>query len=253
VSPPTVRYMGPADESAYTVLVVTARPELGSFLTDGLRGQGHGASWVRTPAATEIALRVAQYDVLLVEPSPDEDAAGVVRAVRSGAPDALVLIITAGESDPDVIAGLAAGADDYVSRPVNLSVLLARLRAHLRRAAAGRTGRGVALAIDDLVVDPDSRRCHIGSREVTLRAKEFDLLWMLVQHNGSVVTRVDLMSEVWDENWSRSTKVLDVTMAGLRRHLREVAFAEGAVIPPITTMRGHGYRIDACRAEVEAG
>ncbi len=70
------------------------------------------------------------------------------------------------------------------------------------------------LTIDDLVVDPGSRRCHIGSREVTLRAKEFDLLWLLMQHSGSVVTRLELMSQVWDENWSGSTKTLDVTMAG---------------------------------------
>ncbi len=102
------------------------------------------------------------------------------------------------------------------------------------------------IVVADLVVDIAARRCCIGGREVPLRAKEFDVLCLLARHRDHLVSREDLMSEVWDENWSRSTKTLDVTMAGVRRRLREVgAMVPGAVVPNIATLRGCGYRLDS--------
>ncbi len=169
----------------------------------------------------------------------------IARALRARRPDLLIIILTARTDDIDVIAGLDAGADDYLVKPFSLSVLLARLRAHLRRrTVAAPPPEPVHLA--DLVLDVSARRCMLHDEEVPLRPKEFDLLAVLAQHPGEAVSRETLMAEVWDENWFGSTKTLDVTMAGLRRRLTEAAdtSARPSGLPRITTLRGHGYRLD---------
>jgi DNA-binding response OmpR family regulator len=103
--------------------------------------------------------------------------------------------------------------------------------------------RQPSFTIGDLVVDTAARRCFAADREVTLRAKEFDLLARLAGDVGMAVSREDLMADVWDENWYGSTKTLDVHVAALRRRLQEVA-DEGVIVPRIVTLRGHGYRLD---------
>jgi DNA-binding response OmpR family regulator len=102
-----------------------------------------------------------------------------------------------------------------------------------------------------LVVDRSARRCFVRDREVGLRAKEFDLLDALASNAGRVVTRTTLMNVVWDEHWFKSTKTLDVTMVGLRRHLREAADQVGGLVPQIRTMRAVGYRMDVVRPQPE--
>ena len=113
-----------------------------------------------------------------------------------------------------------------------------------RRAVASPPPEPVRLA--DLVLDVSARRYTLHDEEVPLRPKEFDLLAVLAQHPGEAVSRETLMAEVWDENWFGSTKTLDVTMAGLRRHLTEAAdaSANSSSLPRITTLRGHGYRLE---------
>jgi len=142
--------------------------------------------------------------------------------------------------------GLDAGADDYLVKPFSISVLLARLRAHLRRRPAEADSDLIRVA--DLVVDVAARRCLLRDREIDLRPKEFELLLALARQPGAAVTREDLMAQVWDENWFGSTKTLDVTMAALRRRLAEAnqtTTVPGDVgLPTITTLRGHGYRLE---------
>ena len=101
-----------------------------------------------------------------------------------------------------------------------------------------------SLQVGDLVVDTAARRCTLGGTEVGLRAKEFDLLARLAMEAGVAVSRSSLMNDVWDENWFGSTKTLDVHVAALRRRLAEAAAAGGVPAPRITTLRGHGYRLE---------
>jgi DNA-binding response OmpR family regulator len=187
------------------------------------------------------------YDALLLAlPGREVDPGAEVRRLADYAGDALVFVLVdshAYANAVNVVRLLDAGADDVITDPLSPDVLAATIRAWLRRGAAGGSGRSDGL-LGDLVLDRSARRCLIRDREVALRAKELDLLDALAARAGRVVSRSMLMSVVWDEHWFRSTKTLDVTMAGLRRQLREVADAVGGVVPEIMTIRGVGYRLD---------
>jgi DNA-binding response OmpR family regulator len=223
------------------ILLVEDDPSIGRNLHTGLLAHGYRSRWCRTGESGLAEAKQAPPDVVLLDLGlPDVDGVEVARALRGQHPDLLIIILTARADDIDVVIGLDAGADDYLVKPATLTVLLARLRAHLRRLPAPPADSG-PVRLGDLVLDVGARRCLLGGHEVGLRPKEFDLLAALARRPGTAVTREDLMAEVWDENWFGSTKTLDVTMAALRRRLA-AGFAGTA--PTITTLRGHGYRLE---------
>jgi DNA-binding response OmpR family regulator len=148
-----------------------------------------------------------------------------------------VIMLTARDDELDVVVGLDAGAVDYVTKPFRLSELLARIRAQLRRAQP--IDRAV-LAVAGLTVDSGARRVWVDSGEITLRAKEFDLLARLVVDAGCAVSRDTLMRDVWDAHWVGSTKTLDFHVAALRRKLDPAIGASR-----ITTVRGVGFRFES--------
>jgi DNA-binding response OmpR family regulator len=150
-------------------------------------------------------------------------------------------MMTRRNEEIDVVVGLEAGADDYLTKPVRLAELLARIRAHLRRGTT--TSTQSTLTAGDLLLDTTSRRASVADQEIVMRAKEFDLLARLLAEPGVAISRETLMSDVWDEHWFGSTKTLDVTIATLRRKLTDANTT--AAMPRIVTLRGHGYRLDA--------
>jgi DNA-binding response OmpR family regulator len=173
---------------------------------------------------------------------PDLDGIEVCRRLRARASDTTIVMLTARHDEIDVVVGLEAGADDYVTKPFRLAELLARVRAHLRRP---RTASDAApperVQIDDLDVDFGARRAFVAEVEIGLRPKEFDLLALLALEAGRVVTREQIMSDVWDEHWFGSTKTLDTHVSALRRKLGRRRDGEDR----ITTLRSVGYRLEA--------
>lgn len=174
--------------------------------------------------------------VLLDLGLPDVDGIDVCRRLRSARPDLAILILTARDQELDVVAGLDAGADDYLIKPFKLAELLARVRAHMRRShEAPMAEPAEPLRARNVTVDVAGRRAWSRGRELTLPPKEFDLLALLVGEAGRAVTRERIMSEVWDTEWMGSTKTLDTHILSLRGKLGSEAIA---------TLRGVGYRFE---------
>jgi DNA-binding response OmpR family regulator len=237
----------PAPQDGTSVLVIEDDATIGRHLDAGLRGHGYRTTWSRTGTSGLAAARAAHQDVVLLDLGlPDTDGIDVARALRAEYPGLLVVILTARADEIDVVAGLDAGADDYLVKPFTLTVLLARLRAHLRRRPPGPAPQEAPIRLGDLTVDTAARRCLLGDEEIALRPKEFELLVVLARHAGAAVSRETLMAQVWDENWFGPTKTLDVTLASLRQRLHQAETASPAAsrLPAITTLRGHGYRLD---------
>jgi DNA-binding response OmpR family regulator len=172
---------------------------------------------------------------------PDIDGLEVCRQVRAGGYDGGVLILTARGGELDRVVGLDVGADDYMSKPFGLAELLARTRALLRRSGS----RGVPAAKEPatgapgLRIETQARRVWVDDQEVALTTKEFDVLALLSEDRGAVVTRQRLMDEVWDSNWYGSTKTLDVTVGRLRQKLEE-----SSAPARVVTVRGVGFRLE---------
>ena len=181
------------------VLIVEDDPTIGHHLHLGLEGHGYQTTWCRTGGAALIQVREARPGIVLLDLGlPDLDGVDLARTIRRDNPNTLLIILTARSGEIDVIVGLDAGADDYLVKPFSLTVLLARLRAHLRRRPVS-TATETNLQLGALSIDLASRRCHLNGQELALRPKEFDLLASLAAHAGAALSREELMSEVWDE------------------------------------------------------
>ena len=232
-----------------SILLVEDDETIGELVSAALTADGHDVSWEHDGAGAEdIAARTPVDLVLLDLGLPDVDGLELCRTLRVRQPEAILVMLTARREEMDVIVGLESGADDYLTKPFRVSELLARVRAHLRRAAHA-TDQASVYACEDLVIDLSVRRCLVAGREVRLRAKEFDLLARLVMSAGQALSRGTLMADVWGANWFGSTKTLDVHVAAVRRRLREAVseMTPQPRLPKITTLRGFGYRLEATR------
>lgn len=170
---------------------------------------------------------------------PDMDGLDVARWIRQHGLTTPVLVLTARADEVDLVVGLDAGADDYVTKPFRLAELLARVRALLRRSHADGAEEDDVQA-QDVRLDLGAHRAFQGDRELHLTAKEFELLRVLVRDAGSVVGRETLMREVWDSDPNGSTKTLDMHVSWLRRKLGDDANAPHY----ISTVRGMGFRFE---------
>jgi DNA-binding response OmpR family regulator len=234
-----------------SVLLVEDDPQIGRSVNGALIANGHRAVWVHDAAGARDAAAEMRFELALLDLGlPDGDGVDVCRELRQAQPSCIIVMLTARRAEMDVVVGLEAGADDYLTKPFGLTELLARVRAHLRRhdsiTDAGQDTGSAPLVLGDLEIDVEARRVCVQGTEISLRAKEFELLERLARDVGRAVSRQRLMADVWDENWYGSTKTIDVHVAALRRKLEE-AEAAGTptpLMPMLTTLRGHGYRLD---------
>jgi two-component system, OmpR family, alkaline phosphatase synthesis response regulator PhoP len=218
-----------------TILVVEDEEAIASFVAAYLRKDGFA---VNATASGREALAFVRSDqpslVILDLMLPDLDGMEVCRRIRETS-DMPVLMLTARDDDLDKIAGLDAGADDYLTKPFNPAELVARVRAILRRSGTDRPlGEGRTLSHGELVLDAGSRECHVGDEEIRLAPKEFDLLWELLDHRGLVLTRDQLLERVWGYTFAGDTRTVDVHVRQLRKKLGDVS--------PIVTVWGIGYK-----------
>jgi DNA-binding response OmpR family regulator len=219
------------------ILLVEDDEAIASGLVRVLESQGLPVRRLARGAGAVAAAGAGIELVILDLGLPDIDGIEVCRRLRRTRPELAIFILSARDQELDIVAGLDAGADDYLVKPFRLSELLARVRAHLRRvaerapAAEEEPRRGGSVRIDVA-----ARRAWSADEELALRPKEFDLLAVLVEDAGRVVTRERIMREVWNTEWLGSTKTLDTHILSLRGKLGT---------DTITTLRGIGYRFEA--------
>ncbi|MGH2858560.1 MAG: response regulator transcription factor [Solirubrobacteraceae bacterium] len=220
------------------LLLVEDDATIAEPLTRALTREGHEVSAVGDgETALERVRSAGPFDLVLLDVGlPGIDGIETCRRLRARTPEIGVLMLTARAEEVDEVLGLNAGADDYVTKPFSLAVLVARVGALARREPARPT-----TAAGGVRVDARARRAWLGERELELTPKEFDLLALLVARAGSVVRREEIMTEVWDTNWFGSTKTLDMHISWLRRKLGDSA-AEPSLLH---TVRGVGFRFEA--------
>ncbi len=224
---------------AHDVLVVEDEEDIAVPLMRTLEREGYEVNRVSVGAdAVAFAVGEGPAVVILDLGLPDMDGIDVCRQMRSGGYLGGIIMVTARAGELDRVVGLDVGADDYLAKPFGLAELLARLRAVLRRTTAHH--RPPVNGSRRLQVDVAAHRVHVGAEEVPLTGKEFDVLAVLAAHRDKVVSRQQLMSEVWSEGWYGSTKTLDVTIGRLRQKLEKADTAEHVV-----TVRGVGFRLES--------
>ena len=205
-------------------------------LARALEREGHAVDAVADGQSAERLGVENDYALIVLDVGlPGLDGLEVCRRVRRVHASVPILFLTAQDGELDAVAGLDAGADDYVTKPFSLAELMARVRAQVRRSAPD------LLRAADVAVDPAARRAWAGEQELELTPKEFELLELLVRNAGQVVVRDRIMDEVWDENWFGSTKTLDMHVSSLRRKLGDDAAAPTRIV----TVRGVGLRFEA--------
>ncbi len=205
------------------ILLVEDDDDIRDALTRALTAQGITVAAVaRGGDALGRLTEFAPDAVVLDLGLPDLDGADILAMIRTLS-DVPVLIATARDDETHVVRLLNAGADDYIIKPYSAAQVLARVRAVLRRNGAGADARPSEVRIADLVIDPQGREAHLGGVPLTLTRKEFDLLLYLAQRPGQVVSKANLLADVWNLPWGGGDRTVDVHVSWLRRKLGESA------------------------------
>jgi two-component system response regulator RegX3 len=229
------------DPKGPSVLLVEDETSIAQPFASALTRSGFRATVASTGAQAMTLIAELAPDVVLLDLSlPDADGRDVCRQLRLHS-DVPIIMVTASGTVTDRVVGLELGADDYVVKPFAVGEVIARIRAVLRRGRVTTSSEADELVVHELRLDPGARRTWLGGLELELTRKEFDLLARLARDAGKVVTREELMSDVWDMNWFGSTKTLDVHIAWLRRKLGD----DPATPTYIHTVRGVGFRLAA--------
>ncbi|MCW5942707.1 MAG: response regulator transcription factor [Fimbriimonadaceae bacterium] len=219
------------------VLIVEDEPAVASFLGQALRESGYVSESAATgrdglPRLVSRDVDLAIVDVML----PDADGFDLVAEARRRGARLPILMLTARATDTDIVSGLDAGADDYLTKPFELDVLLARVRALLRRRDSDRS----PLSVETLIMDPATRKVERGGRRIDLSAREYALLEYLMRNRGRVVSKAQILDKVWDDPYFRESNIVEVYVNYLRG---KIEFPERPRL--LHTVRGVGYVLES--------
>jgi DNA-binding response OmpR family regulator len=219
-----------------TVMIVEDEPPIGALLRTYLERAGYRVLWMRSGEDALTELRRHPINLVVLDIGlPGIDGFEVCRRIGGEVP---VIMVTARDEEPDRVAGLEVGADDYVTKPFSPRELTARVKAVLRRTGGrGLDAAGDVLELGGLTLDRAAREVHLDGAEVELTQREFDLLEYLVRHRGQVVSRERLLESVWDFRSPGETRTVEVHVAQLRKKLGRPEL--------IRTVRGVGYKATA--------
>ena len=214
------------------ILIAEDEARIASFLEKGLRSNGFVTTTVGDGESAYQYARSGSFDLIVLDIGlPIKDGFSVLRDLRAAKVMIPVVILTARDTSQDTIAGLEGGADDYVRKPFVFDELLARIRLRLR---ADRAPESTLLTTGDLALDLRTRRVLVDGRAIELTAREFALAEVFLRHPEQVLSREQLLSQVWGFDFDPGSNVVDVYVRYLRRKLGEHR---------IETVRGMGYRL----------
>jgi two-component system, OmpR family, response regulator len=213
-------------------LVVEDEPRLADGLRSGLQAEGYAVDVALTGTDGLWLAREHGYDVVLLDLMlPEIDGFEICATLRAEQVWTPILMLTARDADTDQVRALDIGADDYLTKPFAYAVLIARLRALVRRGAAERPA---VLEAGELRLDPASRRAWRGEAELVLTARELSLLEFLLRRHGHLVSKRTILDHVWDYDFEGDPNIVEVYIRRLRTKLGNES---------ITTVRGAGYRL----------
>jgi two-component system OmpR family response regulator len=219
------------------ILLVEDDPRIVGFIRRGLEAEGHVIDTAATAVTGLNMARVNEYPLLILDRLlPDMDGVEICRQLRQERVDTRILMLTAKDALDDKVSGLRAGADDYLTKPFSFDEFVARIEALLRRSAMQR--HESRLQVADLTLDPTTRAVVRGGRSIELTPKEYALLRCLMENAGVVLSRAQLLNNVWGLTFDPGTKVLEVYVRYLRRKVDD-----GETVSLIHTIRGAGYRL----------
>ena len=223
-----------------SILVVEDDAAIRSAVHRGLSERGHAVSSVSTGLAGLEQVLAHQPDVVLLDLGlPDISGLTLISMVRA-ASQVPIIVITAQDDDPTMITALDNGADDYVVKPFGTDQVAARIRAVLRRGSTGRDSEPApAVRVGELSIDERTREATLRGEPLELSRKEFDLLYLLATRTGEVVTKRELLAEVWQQAYGGSDRTVDVHLSWLRRKLGETAASPRYLV----SVRGVGVRL----------
>jgi two-component system OmpR family response regulator len=225
------------------VLVVDDEPNIRELVQVALKFHGCSVSTARSGREALRQAEAARPDLIVLDVMlPDLDGFEVCRRLRAAGNEVPVIFLTARDTSSETVTGLAIGGDDYVTKPFSVEALVARVRAVLRRAsrAAGESaqdGQGAVLRVADLELDEDRWTVRRAGVPIELSPTEFRLLAYLMRHEGRVLTRAQLLENVWGWDYSGASQIVETYVSYLRRKLDPLG------TPLIHTQRGVGYTL----------
>ncbi len=220
------------------ILLIEDQASIGKLVKDGLENEGFAVDWLEDgeSAQLRIELNHEDYDLILLDLMlPKRDGLTVCKNIREQHIHTPVLMLTAKDSQEDIITGLNYGADDYLVKPFSFEILLARIRAILRRPS---TVLPTEMRVKDMKLDTGAKKAFRNGQEIKLTLKEFSLLEYMMRHPNQVLTRDQILGNVWDFAFDSFSNVVDVHITNLRKKIND----HGQLVE---TVHGVGYRLNA--------